>query len=191
MLTGRTDDLEPWRIHGERTVYDNPWVRLTLVDVEPPGHGRFEHHVVHLQRVAIAAVFDDEDRVLMLHRYRFVPGRWGWELPGGIVDQGEDAAKAAAREVEEETGWRPHGLIQIASFEPMIGMVDSPHEVFVGRGATRVGEPSDSEEAGDVAWIPLADIRNLLAHGELAGSGTLVALLHVLAFGPPAATAAS
>ena len=33
------------------------------------------------------------------------------------------------------------------AFEPMIGMVDSPHEVFIGRGATRVGEPTEVEEA--------------------------------------------
>jgi hypothetical protein len=33
-------DLQPGRIHGERTVYDNPWVRLTVVDVEPPGTKR-------------------------------------------------------------------------------------------------------------------------------------------------------
>jgi 8-oxo-dGTP pyrophosphatase MutT (NUDIX family) len=74
----------------------------------------------------------------MMWRYRFFPDSWGWELPGGIVEPGEDSAKTAAREVEEETGWRPHNLTRIVTFEPMIGMVDSPHEVFVGRGATRV-----------------------------------------------------
>jgi hypothetical protein len=47
-------DLTPrWKIHGERTVYDNRWVQLVLVDVEPPDGSRFEHHVVRLQRVAI------------------------------------------------------------------------------------------------------------------------------------------
>ncbi len=90
-------DVEPWQIHGERTVYDNRWVKLSLVDVEPPGVERFEHHVVRLHHVAIAAVLDDQDRVLMLWRYRFVPDSFGWELPGGIVDEGEDAAQAALR----------------------------------------------------------------------------------------------
>jgi 8-oxo-dGTP pyrophosphatase MutT (NUDIX family) len=184
-------DPAPWRIYGERTVYDNPWVRLTLVDVEPPGAKRFEHHVVHLQRVAITAVVDDQDRVLMLRRYRFVPGRWGWELPGGIVEEDEDAEAAAAREVEEETGWRAGRLTHIASFEPMIGMVDSPHEVFVAAGATYVGEPTDVEESGRVEWVPLSQIPAMIRGGELAGSGTLVALLHVLAFGKPAVSSAA
>ena len=58
-------ELEPWKIHGSRHVYENPWVSLDLVDVEPPGVERFEHHVVRLFRVAITAVIDDQDRVLM------------------------------------------------------------------------------------------------------------------------------
>ncbi|MEV0191870.1 GntR family transcriptional regulator [Kitasatospora purpeofusca] len=174
-------ELEPWRIHGERLVYDNQWVKLALVDVEPPGVERFEHHVVRLQHVAITAVVDDQDRVLMLWRYRFVPGRFGWELPGGIVDAGEEAKDAAAREVEEETGWRPDAIEHVVTYQPMVGMVDSPHEIFVARGATKVGDPTDVEEAGHIEWIPLAEVPGLIARDELLGSGTLVALLHLLA----------
>ncbi|MGR3934947.1 NUDIX domain-containing protein [Streptomyces sp. BRA346] len=175
------EGLEPWQIHGERTIYDNRWVKLDLVDVEPPGVQRFEHHVVRLQHVAIAAVLDDQDRVLMLWRYRFVPQSWGWELPGGIVDAGEDAQRTALREVEEETGWRPDSLEHVVTYQPMVGMVDSPHEIFVGRGAQRIGDPTDIEEAGHVEWVPIADIPTLMARGDLMGSGTLVALLHILA----------
>ncbi|WP_435172241.1 NUDIX domain-containing protein [Actinacidiphila sp. bgisy145] len=174
-------DLEPWKVHGARTVYDNRWVEVSLVDVEPPGVERFEHHVVALHQVAVAAVVDQEDRVLMLWRYRFVPRQWGWELPGGIVESGEGPEEAALREVEEETGWRPDELRHVVTFQPMIGMVDSPHAVFVGRGARRTGEPADAEEAGHVAWVPLSDIPAMMTRGELMGSGTLVALLHLLA----------
>lgn len=184
-------ELEPWLIHGTRPVYDNRWVKLELVDVEPPGVPRFEHHVVRLQHVAITAVLDDQDRVLMLWRYRFVPDQWGWELPGGIVDAGEDAGACARREVEEETGWRAATLEHVVTYQPMVGMVDSPHEIFVGSGAERVGEPTDVEEAGRVEWVPLADIPGLMATGQLMGSGTLVALLHVLATRQKAPTASA
>ncbi|MGV9915687.1 NUDIX domain-containing protein [Streptomyces sp. SID8376] len=177
----RPGGVEPWRIHGERDLYDNRWVKLQLWDVEPPGMESFEHHVVKLHQVAVTAVLDDQDRVLMMWRYRFVPRQFGWELPGGIVDPGEEPADAALREVVEETGWRPKSLEHIVSYQPMVGMVDSPHEIFVGHGAERVGEPSDQEEAGHIEWVPLADIPGLMARGELMGSGTLVALLHILA----------
>jgi len=176
--------LQPWMIHGERVVYDSRWVRLSLVDVEPPGSEPFEHHVVRLFRVAVAAVIDDSDRVLMLWRYRFVPGRFGWELPGGVVEDSEDPAEAAARETEEETGWRPvRPLRHLLTFQPMVGMVDSPHELYIGRGAEQIESgPTDAEEAGRVEWIPLAEIPRLIEKDELLGAGTLVALLHMLAF---------
>ncbi len=185
------EGLEAWKIHGERDIYDNKWVKLQLWDVEPPGVERFEHHVVQLQHVAVTAVLDDQDRVLMLWRYRFVPQQWGWELPGGIVDAGEDPAETARREVEEETGWRPKSLEHVVTYQPMVGMVDSPHEIYVGHGAKRIGEPTDLEEAGHIEWVPLADIPGLMARGQLMGSGTLVALLHVLANRGKRSTASS
>ena len=177
------DQLESmrWRVFGERTLYDNPWVRLVKVDVQPPHGERFEHHVVRLQRVAIAAVIDASDRVLMLWRHRFVTDEWGWELPGGIVDAGEDGAATAAREVEEETGWRPGPMTHLLTFQPMIGMVDTPHELFMAHGAQQVGDPTDLDESGRVDWVPLGSILNLVNKGEVLGSGSLVALLHILA----------
>lgn len=176
-----------WQIHGERVIYDSKWVQLTLMDIEPPGTPRFEHHVVRLHHVAIAAVVDTQDRVLMLRRYRFVPNKWGWELPGGIIDPGEGPASAAAREVEEETGWRPSSrLTRLTTFQPMVGMVDSPHEILVGRGAERVADaPTDGEEAGTVAWMPLKEIPTMIERDEVLGAGTLVGLLQIMALGIP------
>lgn len=181
-MTTQDGELKPWQVHGTRKLYDNKWVQLELWDVEPPGVPRFEHHVVRLDRAAIAVVIDDQDRVLMLWRYRFVAQRWGWELPGGIVDAGEDVAATATREVEEETGWRPNELQPAVNYQPIVGMVDARHDILIGHGATRVGPPTDTEEAGRVGWIPLADIPDLMARGELLGSGTLIGVLHALAF---------
>lgn len=169
------------KIHGERTVYDNEWVRLTLVDIEPPDGRRFEHHVVRLQTVAFAAVLDDADRVLMLWRHRFATDEWGWELPGGIVDRGESAEAAARRETEEETGWRVGQLEHLTTFQPMSGMVDTPHALFVGRGAVRIGEPSDAEEAAVIDWVPMSSVLELVRKGEVLGAGSLVSLLYLLA----------
>jgi 8-oxo-dGTP pyrophosphatase MutT (NUDIX family) len=43
----------------------------------------------------------------MLWRYRFAIDRWGYELLGGLVEDGEEAAATAAREAAEEPGWGP------------------------------------------------------------------------------------
>jgi 8-oxo-dGTP pyrophosphatase MutT (NUDIX family) len=129
----------------------------------------------------LTVVLDEHDRVLMLWRHRFATDEWGWELPGGIANADEDPARTAAREVEEETGWRPTKPDHLVSFQPMPGMVDTPHSVYLARGAVRVGSPTDLEEASRIEWVPLASVLDLVSKGELLGSGSLVGLLFLLA----------
>jgi 8-oxo-dGTP pyrophosphatase MutT (NUDIX family) len=173
-----------WVTHGERTIYSSDWLDLRLVDVTAPDGRRFEHHVVRMQRVAVAAILDDaRERILMLRRHRFIDESWGWEVPVGIVEPGEDSRSTAEREVEEETGWRPHDLELAVSFQPAIGIADTPHDVYLGVGAERIGEPTDINEAERVTWIPLTDLRKLISEGEIRDGATLVAVLHLLASG--------
>ena len=72
----------------------------------------------------------------------------------------------------------------------MPGMVDTPHALFVARGAEKVAEPTDLEEAGVVDWVPLSRVRSSSPGARCLGSGSLVALLYLLSGGEPAETAA-
>jgi 8-oxo-dGTP pyrophosphatase MutT (NUDIX family) len=169
---------------GERTLYDNEWVRLTLVDIEPPGGRRFEHHVVHMKPVAIAALVNEHDEVLMLHRHRFATDEWGYELLGGLVEAGEEPAATAVREAVEESGFKPVGEPQhLITFQPLPGMVDAPIDVFLWRKFEKVSEPIDAEEAGELRWVPLANVPRLIATRDVLGAGTIVALLQLIALG--------
>jgi ADP-ribose pyrophosphatase len=166
-----------WRTFGERSAYDNRWVRLSLVDVVAPNGERWEHHVVTLDMVAIALLVNGRGEVLMLHRYRFAVDQWGYELLGGLVEQGEDPAATAKREAEEESGWRPTGEpVHLASYEPMPGMVRAHTDVFMWRGAEHVGEPTDTEEAGRLEWVPTERLPEMLKDHELLGAGTIIAV---------------
>ncbi len=170
-----------WKVHGERPIYQNQWVNLWLADVELPDGQRFEHHVVRMPAAAIAVLLDERDRVLLMWRHRFVSDRWGWELPGGVVEDGEDPAETVARELEEETGFRPGKVEHLVSFQPMVGMLDSPHHLYLVTGAEYVGEPVEKTEAQRLEWVPLGSVLDLIERGEIWNSGTLVALLHLLA----------
>jgi 8-oxo-dGTP pyrophosphatase MutT (NUDIX family) len=174
------DEPGRWRTFGERSVYDSAWVRVGQVDVELPGGERYWHHVVRLHRAAAVVLLDDRDQVLMLWRHRFVPDRWGWELPGGLVDADEEPADAAARELEEETGYRARHVEHLGTFQPMPGNVDAEHFVFVGTEPERVGDPTDLSEATRVEWVPLESVAAMIDAGEIWNASSLVALSRVL-----------
>jgi len=171
-----------WIAYGERSIYTSRWVDVRLVDVEAPDGHRFEHHVLRMQRVAVAAVLDaTSTQLLMLRRHRFVDDSWGWEVPVGIVEPGEDPLATARREVEEETGWRAGELRRVVEFQPAIGIADTPHEVYVGVGAEKIGEPTDITEAEDVTWVPVENLLGMVNDGRIRDGATLVAVLHLLA----------
>ncbi|ODU04286.1 MAG: NUDIX hydrolase [Pseudonocardia sp. SCN 72-86] len=186
-MTRPNDEAERWVVHSERPVYENEWVTVGLADISMPSGERFEHHTVVLPAAAMMVVLDDAgEHVLMAWRHRFVPDVWNWELPGGLLDDGETPAETAAREVEEETGYRPRSVEHLVTFEPMIGMVRNAHHVFVARGAERVGDATEVNE-GRFEWLQLADVPELIAKGRIMNSGSLVGLLHVLALSGPTA----
>ncbi|MBW8707635.1 ADP-ribose pyrophosphatase [Streptomyces sp. MBT84] len=169
-----------WKTHGERQIYTNHWVNLCLVDVQQPDGRRWEHHVVRLRHLAVAAVVNDRREVLMMWRHRFITDAWAWELPMGLIEDEESPEQAAAREVLEETGWRPGPLKPLIYAEPANGITDSQHHLFRADGATYVGEPTEKNESDRVEWIPLADVRGMIDRREIVSSGSLVGLLYVL-----------
>ena len=105
---------------------------------------------------------------LMISRLR-EPMKARWELLGGYVEEDEPLEKAAARELEEETGLRAIALRQIAAFgDP--GRDPRGHTISVAFGGV-LAEPAKVEaadDAEDARWIAL---RNL---GELAFDHTKI-----------------
>lgn len=63
-------------------------MNLWLTDVETPDGTRWEHHVVRLRHLAVAAVVNERREVLMMWRHRFITDAWAWELPMGLVEEG-------------------------------------------------------------------------------------------------------
>ncbi|MFD8983857.1 NUDIX hydrolase [Streptomyces sp. NPDC059564] len=169
-----------WTVHGERTILDTPWVRLRSLDVEQPDGARVAYDVVRLRDLAVATAVDDQQRVLMMWRHRFVTDTWAWELPMGLVEDGESPEAAGARELEEETGYRPEVMRELIYAEPAAGITDSRHFVFRAEGARRVGEPSERNESDRLEWIPLADLPGMIARREIVSSATLVGVMALL-----------
>ena len=168
-----------WKVVSERTVHSNPWLSLNLADVELPDGRHLDHYVLRQRAVAATAILNEQDEVLLLWRHRFITDSWGWEVPAGVVDEGETPIQTAAREAEEETGWRVKNLRPLLDLEPASGLGDCVHHVFVGDGAEYAGPPEDAHESESVKWVPLADVPTLITQGEIPASTTASALLYL------------
>jgi 8-oxo-dGTP pyrophosphatase MutT (NUDIX family) len=175
-----------WIVHSEKPLFTDPWLDIRLADVELPDGRHLEHRVIYMPPGAGAVVTDKHRRVLLLWRHRFITGTWGWEIPIGRAEHGEDPAVAAAREVEEETGWRPGPLEPLLRVEPTPGISTSVHHLYRAHSATRTSEPIDDFESSRVEWVPLDAISGLIGAGEISSGTTLAALLYTLAQDTPA-----
>ncbi|WP_227833580.1 NUDIX hydrolase [Nocardia macrotermitis] len=133
-----------------------------------------------MPRCAMTLVLNENREALLMYRHRFIIDRWVWELPGGYVDHAEDVANAAAREVQEETGWRPCSMEHLVTYQPSIGSLDQPQEIYLARCAELTDTEPDINEAEDIRWIPLEDAAAMIDRGEIVGAATVVAIYRAL-----------
>lgn len=165
-----------WRIHDEQDLGAFGRGTLKRVSVDLPDGVSFDQYVIELPQAVVVAAVDAEGAVLMVRRHRFILDRWVWELPGGYVDEGEDLAAAAVRELEEETGWRAGRVEPLVTFQPMVGSADSANHVYVAHDCTPTGGEIDINEAVETRWIDLDEAEQLIQAGQVIGAASVVAI---------------
>lgn len=169
-----------WQILGERMVDDTRRANVSIASVRLPNGVEFEQWVLRVPAAIMVLMLDDQDRVLMMWRHRFIIDSWVWELPGGYLDPDEIPHAAAFREAEEETGWRPREVREYLRFQPMVGTVDQPNVVYLARGGHDTGTAPDINEAQEIRWIPLAEIPGLIESGQIVGAASVAGLMKAL-----------
>ncbi len=129
----------------------------------------------------------DGRHVLLVDQYRVPLGRRCIELPAGLVGDeqaGEEASLAAARELEEETGYRPERLERLGDFSASPGMVSEGFTLFRAHGLTRTGAGGGvAEEDILVQRVPLDRIADHVADWRAQGYAMDVKLLLLLGAG--------
>src|ERR1700722_11907418 len=110
-----------WVIRSERSLYQDQWLEVRSADVELPDGRHLDHRLLRMAASAGVACVDEQGGALRIWRHRFITGGWGWEMPMGRIEPGEAPAETAAREAEEETGWRPGPLRELAVGQPDSG----------------------------------------------------------------------
>ncbi|MHC4823174.1 MAG: NUDIX hydrolase [Planctomycetota bacterium] len=130
--------------------------------------------------VNVIAVTED-DRIVFIRQQRPGVGAVRLEIPGGIIEEGEEPAVAAARELAEETGYRGEPPVLICTTEPNPATHDNRCFSFLVRNATLEGGTDlDHDEVIDVELRSATGLAALIEGGELTHALLQLPLMHYL-----------
>lgn len=137
-------------------------------------------------RAAVILAVDAEDHVILVDQFRVPLGKRCIELPAGLVgddddNADEDVAIAAARELEEETGYHAGTMEKVGEFFSSPGMVSESFTLFRAHGLTKVAEGGGVEGEDIVVHrVPLARIEQALKDWRAEGYAIDVKILTLL-----------
>jgi ADP-ribose pyrophosphatase len=169
--------MKPERL-SRTVVYENPWVSLYVDKVQLPG-GRVldEHHVLHFGHEAVAALVENDRRQLLLvNVYRYVTDTIEWEVPAGVLEDGEAVLDAARREVLEESGYETTDHELVYTYHPMYGIADEVFHIARCQATKKLGD-FDRNEVRAFRWASREEIRQMIGDGLIRGGFSLTALL--------------
>ncbi len=137
--------------------------------VKSPQDGRIHdfYRILSVDWVQIVPVTAQRE-IVMVRQYRHGPGEVTLEIPGGLVDSGEDPQTAAVRECLEETGYRASGVRPLGSVNPNPALFANRLHSFVAELAEPVGPiRNEGAEQTELELVPEERIPELLLTGSI------------------------
>jgi ADP-ribose pyrophosphatase len=173
---------------GRTPVHKGRIVELSMDEVRFPNGaiGSLEF-MQHRGAAAIVPFLDDpsdpDPRILLVHQFRYAAGGDLYEVPAGMPDDpAEPWVEVAARELEEETGFRAGALHYLTRIYTTPGFCDEVIHLFAATGLTPGEVDRDGDEFMEVVALPLSEALSAIRRGEIVDGKTVSSLLFASAF---------
>src|SRR5579862_6214468 len=164
---------------GTTEIYRGKIVHLRVDRVRLPDGSESQREIVgHRGAVCIVPVL--EGQVLLLRQFRLAAGGVLLEIPAGTLEEGEAPDACAARELEEETGYRAQTLRPLFSAFLAPGYSTELIHAYLAEGLTPGATHLDADEQVALTPLPIAEVERRILAGEVQDAKTIAAVLVAL-----------
>jgi len=168
---------------GYQTIASEIKYRGAIIDVKQdvivlPNGKRAMREIVLRGRAAAVLPVDGDGNVVLVRQYRHSVGKVVYEIPAGMMEDGEDDPReCAARELKEETGYAAGRLEFMMTMHAAIGFCTEAVHIYEA-GCLTAGETDpDDEEFIETAKFSVAEAIEMIRGGEITDGKTIAALL--------------
>ena len=170
-----------WTETARRTIFDAKVFSVTISRRQSTDDRKADFTVVESPdwcNVIAPVRHNGVAHLVMVRQFRHGASAITTEIPGGVVDPGEDPERAALRELQEETGYRADSLTRIGCTNPNPAFMGNLVHTYVAHNVHRFGDQRlDENEQADVVLLPEADVLSL-SHPEFTAHAIMVAAVH-------------
>jgi len=146
------------------------------------GSHRPKEIITHPGAVVILPLLGPRE-IVLIRNFRHAAARELWELPAGTLDEDEQPASAAGRELREETGYEAGNLEPLIGFYTAPGFCDEFLHVFLARDLTAVGQALEDTEQITTHVRTLEQTMEMMRQGDIIDAKTMAAILFYRTFG--------
>lgn len=179
-LESSEQKVHAWEVLSEKTVLDCPVFDLVSRRCRHPERGTEADFYVLASRdwVNVLPITKDHE-IVMVRQWRFGVEQFSWEIPGGVMENGEDPMEAGLRELREETGYETKRARLLASVRPNPAIQSNTCYFVLAEGVAPTGEQDwDHHEEIEVRLFPIDTVYEMAAKGEIIHSLVMNALFH-------------
>ena len=171
---------------ASRSIYSGRIVDLAVETVELPNGSRCELELIRHPGAAAVVPLLDDGQVLLVRQYRHAAGGWIHEVPAGKLDAGEAPESCAARELEEETGYRAGRLEALGWIFTTPGFTDEKIWLYRATDLALTQQRLQRDEVLRVERMPLAAALAMAADGRIVDGKSICALFRASSVPVPA-----